>query len=68
MIMSSENECIKCGKFLVRDEKAIYRRLVHRNARQYLCKQCLAEHFKCSREIIEERIVYFKEMGCTLFS
>ncbi|MBB2184052.1 hypothetical protein H0486_14320 [Lachnospiraceae bacterium MD1] len=59
--------CMQCNKKLERDEKAIYRRLVNRGAREYLCIPCLARYFKCSEEDIKKRIVQLKAMGCTLF-
>jgi biotin operon repressor len=60
--------CTKCKKVLIRDEIAIYLRLVNRNAKEYLCIPCLAKHFKCSEQDIQVRIKRLKEMGCTLFS
>lgn len=62
------NSCMKCNKKLVRDEIAIYLRLVNRGAKEYLCIPCLAEYFRCSEEDIRNRITRLKEMGCTLFS
>jgi biotin operon repressor len=60
--------CKKCNKVLVRDEIAIYLRLVNRGAKEYLCIPCLAEYFKCSEQDIHDRIKRLKDMGCTLFS
>lgn len=62
------NECCKeCNKKLENDEIAIYRRLVSRGAKEYLCIDCLSSHFNCSKTLIIERINYFRESGCTLF-
>lgn len=63
-----DNYCMECHKLLVRDEIAIYLRLVSRDAKEYLCIPCLARYFKCSEEDIHLRIKRLKEMGCTLFS
>jgi biotin operon repressor len=60
--------CKECNKKLEGDEISIYRRLVCRGANEYLCIECLSKHFKCSRDLILERISHFKEIGCTLFS
>ena len=65
---NNSNYCIKCDKKLLRDEIAIYLRLVNRGAKEYLCIPCLAEHFKCSEADIRARIKTLKDMGCTLFS
>ncbi|EKQ56610.1 MULTISPECIES: hypothetical protein [unclassified Clostridium] len=59
--------CKECNKILETDEVAIYRRLVQRGATEYLCIDCLSKHFKCSRDLIIERIIHFREIGCTLF-
>lgn len=59
--------CKKCGRELTSDEVAIYKRLVSRGATEFLCADCLAEHFECDKSLILERIEYFKKMGCTLF-
>ncbi len=66
--MDYNKYCKNCNKKLVRDEIAIYLRLVNRNARDYLCIPCLAEYFKCREEDIYNRIEKLKKMGCTLFS
>lgn len=60
--------CFSCGAGLTGDDIAIYRRLIDRGARRFLCAGCLAERMHCSREIIESKIAYFKSIGCMLFS
>lgn len=59
--------CMVCKKELVKDEKAIYYRLVNRSAKEFLCISCLSKYFKCNIEDINKRIVELKNMGCTLF-
>lgn len=59
--------CKECGKSLLFDEIAIYRRLVYRGADEFLCKECLAASFKISVAEIDKKIEHFKEIGCTLF-
>jgi len=51
--------CKECQKPLERDEIAIYRRLIHREAEEYLCKECLAAFLGVPTEVIESRIAYF---------
>ena len=66
--MSNFESCKKCGKKLMSDDIAIYRKLVLRTADEFLCIDCLAEYFNVSREAIEEKIRFFRESGnCTLF-
>lgn len=66
--MDTNQYCKNCNKKLIRDEIAIYLRLVNRGAKEYLCIPCLAEYFKCSEEVIKARIENFKAMGCKLFT
>ena len=59
---------MSCDKELLSDEIAIYKKLVNRGAERYLCIDCLAEYFKCSRKAIEDKIDYYRKSGeCTLF-
>lgn len=60
--------CMQCEKRLTSDEVAIYRRLIYRDAEEYLCKACLAEKMKTTEAEIERKIEHFKSIGCTLFS
>lgn len=59
--------CMTCGKPLLSDEIALYRRLIYRDAEEYLCIGCLAGQMKVSVADLEAKIAYFKEIGCTLF-
>ncbi|MBE5962638.1 MAG: hypothetical protein E7256_14880 [Lachnospiraceae bacterium] len=59
--------CRICGKKLEADEIAIYRKLVNRGAKSYLCIPCLASYFHCEEQLIYDRIASLREMGCTLF-
>ena len=59
--------CKECEKPLHSDEVAIYRRLIYRDAEEYLCKECLARSLGVPVEVIEDKIRYYKEIGCTLF-
>lgn len=60
--------CKTCGKELLPDEIAITKRLINRGATEFLCIDCLAAYFRCDRSLILERIRYYREMGCSLFS
>lgn len=60
-------KCLQCEKELTSDEIAIYRRLIFRDAEEYMCKECLAAYLGVPAEVIDARIAYFKRIGCTLF-
>lgn len=66
--MANYKTCKKCGSELLADDIAIHRKLISRNAEEFLCIDCLAEHFGCTRKDVEELIAYYRESGeCTLF-
>ncbi|MBQ9747434.1 MAG: hypothetical protein IJV98_01495 [Clostridia bacterium] len=60
--------CMQCDKRLTSDEVSIYRRLIYRDAEEYLCKACLAEKMRVTTNEIDRKIEHFKKIGCTLFS
>ncbi len=60
--------CCKCGKSVSSDEIAITKKLINRGTTAYFCISCLAAHFEVEEGVIEERIAYFRAMGCTLFA
>ncbi|WP_079426432.1 hypothetical protein [Clostridium oryzae] len=66
--MGNSKTCRECGTALMSDDKAIYMKLVTRNAEDFLCIDCLGAKLGCGRRPIEERIKYYRESGnCTLF-
>ena len=62
------SHCKDCKKELLNDEIAIYKRLINRGAEEFMCIDCLAKHMEVEVSAIEEKIVQFKKMGCTLFA
>ncbi len=62
--------CRKCGAEISSDERAIYKRLVDRQAPDgdLLCRVCLADALGVTPEIIDGKIEHFRSIGCTLFS
>jgi len=60
--------CLNCGKEILGDESAIYRKLVNKLAEKFLCIPCLAIHFNCKEAYIYELIKHYRESGiCSLF-
>ena len=62
-----KKECIKCGRGLAFDEIALHRKLLGKTLTEHMCISCMAGHFKVTEELLKEKIVQFKEMGCLLF-
>ena len=60
-------KCIECGKNLTKDEAALNKKLINKNTKQFLCLDSLGSFLSTDREILEDKIVQFKEEGCTLF-
>lgn len=61
------NNCLQCGRKLTPDEKSLYKKLVNRTASEFMCISCLSKFFKVSEELLQEKLEYFKNSGCTLF-
>lgn len=58
---------MKCGRPLTCDEVAVHRKLVSRQAKQFMCKTCLAAYFDVDESLIDRKIDQFKRQGCLLF-
>ena len=61
------DNCRACARPLTHDEIALTQKLVSRGARTFYCLSCLAKRFDVDEATLREKIVQFKEMGCTLF-
>ena len=59
--------CCDCGKTLKKDEVALTHKLIDPDAEDFYCLDCMAEYIGCTVEDLKEKIVEFKEQGCTLF-
>ena len=66
--MISGPVCKLCESKLSCDEIGIYKKTVNRGATSYLCIECLAKEFGCTTDVLRERIEFFRESGCTLFT
>lgn len=60
-------QCYVCDIELKRDEIALCKKLLGRNIEKFMCTNCLAEYIDTTKEILEEKILEFKEQGCVLF-
>ncbi len=61
------SSCKKCGKELSGNDIGLTKKLINRGSTEFLCINCIAEKFDCTKELLEEKIRQFKESGCTLF-
>lgn len=59
--------CQYCQSKLSTNEIGISLRLLGRDGRKLLCRQCLAGEFKVDVQIIDKKIQQYKEQGCPLF-
>ena len=60
--------CKRCGKFLSNDEIGLTRKMICREAAEFFCIDCLAEQFRWTPQLLEEKIRQFRRMGCALFT
>ncbi|MBQ8254287.1 MAG: DUF2197 domain-containing protein [Clostridia bacterium] len=61
-------KCQKCEKELSANEIGLHKRLINRGADSYMCITCLARFFSCTEELLREKIVHYRNQGCTLFT
>lgn len=61
------SSCKKCGKELSGNDIGLTKKLINRGSTEFLCIDCIAEKFDCTKGLLEEKIRQFKESGCTLF-
>ena len=61
------SSCKKCGKELSGNDIGLTKKLINHGSTEFLCINCIAEKFDCTKELLEEKIRQFKESGCTLF-
>jgi hypothetical protein len=60
---------MQCQALLSGDDVALYKKLVFREAEQFLCLDCMASGLSEPREKLEELIRYFHRTGtCVLFA
>lgn len=62
------SECKNCKRKLTGDEIGLTKKLINRGATEFYCIDCLAEMFKCDKELLEKKIEQFRKMGCALFA
>lgn len=67
MTTSKSKNCCGCGKALSKDEIALNKKLIDRHVKEWMCLDCMSEHFGCEAEDLQIKIDEFKEQGCTLF-
>jgi DNA-directed RNA polymerase subunit RPC12/RpoP len=60
-------KCMKCGAELTSDEIGLHLKLVNRGSTEFMCKNCLSKHFDIPLEKLDELVIRFREMGCSLF-
>ena len=60
-------KCFECGKELSHDEIGLYKKLVNRGSVKFMCISCTADYFGVAVSDLEEKIIQYKKMGCTLF-
>lgn len=61
------SRCRDCEKELTTNEIGISIRLMSRDGKLLLCRQCLSQELKVAPEIIDKKIDQFRQMGCPLF-
>lgn len=61
-------QCKQCAAPLTADEIALHKRLIHRGATSFFCLKCMADYFGCEEKVLQDKIAYFRSIGCLLFA
>lgn len=59
--------CLECKKELNKDEIGLNKKMLGKNTKEFLCIDCLGTFLNTDTEILQEKIIQFKDEGCTLF-
>lgn len=65
--MEKVNKCYLCKNRLDKDAIGLNKKLLAQDPSKFMCVECLAAHLDVSTEDLYEKIIEFKEQGCTLF-
>lgn len=60
-------QCLNCKQALSTNEIGISCRLLGKDGKRLLCRQCLARELNVDAAIIDKKIDQYKKMGCPLF-
>lgn len=60
-------KCLECSKELSKDEIGLNKKMLGKNTKEFLCIDCLSRFLNTDTKILQEKIIQFKEEGCTLF-
>ncbi len=60
--------CKKCGAPVSYDEMGLNKKLVRRNAAEFLCLPCLAAKLDVSEARLREKTEEYRKAGCLLFA
>ncbi len=64
-----QNNCASCGKPLSSDEIGATKKLINRGLTEgFLCLSCLARRFDVTEERLKEKIEFWRDSGCMLFT
>lgn len=66
--MKKTYDCKCCSETIEQDAIGLYRKLLDKSAKAYLCMNCLANHLDTTVEELREKAAEFKAEGCKLFS
>ncbi len=65
--MVRNTNCIICSSKVEKNAIGLYRKLIEKNAKKFMCLKCLANHLDTSTDDLLEKIDDFKATGCKLF-
>ena len=59
--------CYRCQASLDAIDVGAFRKLINRNANEYMCRNCLATDLEWSREHLDAVVLMYRKRGCLFF-
>lgn len=63
-----KNPCVICGAETTFNERGLCRKYLSRETDRFFCLPCLSVQLQTTEEALKERIRWFQEQGCHLFT
>ncbi len=61
------SRCTECSKELNSLDVGIYKKLINRGCREFMCRECLGKRLNLSVDELNKLIERFRKQGCMLF-
>ena len=65
--MARNTNCMICSSLVEKDAIGLYKKIIEKKAKKFMCLECLANHLDTTTDDLLEKVADFKTAGCKLF-